>query len=129
VAVYDVQPGFIIDDASAVAYRADLQPVLSRLLMNARTHELSDPIETFALWKRLLRPNGRLILMFLNWVYRSTTDMPPVRFTTIVPGSWLGFLNMNWEDNFVNQDSAFPGDARMEWMQIVMENIFTEKVW
>jgi SAM-dependent methyltransferase len=30
-------------------------------------HELSDPIETFALWKRLLRPNGRLVLIENAW--------------------------------------------------------------
>jgi SAM-dependent methyltransferase len=30
-------------------------------------HELSDPIETFALWKRLLKPSGKLVLIENAW--------------------------------------------------------------
>lgn len=31
-------------------------------------HELSDPIETFRLWKQLLKPDGRLLLIENAWI-------------------------------------------------------------
>lgn len=31
-------------------------------------HELADPIETFRLWKRLLKPDGKLLLIENTWV-------------------------------------------------------------
>jgi hypothetical protein len=76
--------------------------------------------------------------MFLNWVYRSISNIPLTYLTSFSatppgPGTWNGFLNQSWgtyEPNKYNgNDNLYPGDARMEWMQIVMKTIFAQKGW
>lgn len=70
--------------------------------------------------------------MFLNWVYRTLSDIP-FTYLTDVPGTWNGFRNQSWgtygPNTFNGPDDLYPGDARLEWMQIVMRNIFDEKGW
>jgi hypothetical protein len=67
--------------------------------------------------------------MFLNWIYRKTTDTSTSLYTT-VPGSWQGFLNMTWSGNSSgSNDANYPGDARYEWMNNVMNRIFERKGW
>ena len=141
MADYDDHPGFVIDSATAEAYRVDIEAVLPSFGYSKRTlelgcgsgvftqfltaqgmtvvgvdrnetpltearqrlpettflagdfevaefveqiqsvhppfdfiatryviHELSDPIETFRLWKHLLKPDGRLLLIENAWI-------------------------------------------------------------
>lgn len=69
--------------------------------------------------------------MFLNWVYR--TNDGAIIFATDpnnnVPGTWNGFLNKSWTQNTEKNDTSFPGDARMSWMNTVMIEIFATKGW
>lgn len=74
--------------------------------------------------------------MFLNWVYRTLSDRSSdVKFTYLVavPGEWNGFRNQSWGTygpyTVNGDDDSYPGDARLEWMHIVMQNIFDEKGW
>ena len=70
--------------------------------------------------------------MFLNWVYRISTNNPTVyQNPTHVPGYWLGFLNYSWANNAstATPDHAYPGDSRDEWMSRVMHRIFGIKNW
>jgi ubiquinone/menaquinone biosynthesis C-methylase UbiE len=48
-------------------------------------HELSDPIEAFALWKRLLRPNGRLILIENAWTRSDWSESDWGKRTDVLP--------------------------------------------
>jgi hypothetical protein len=68
--------------------------------------------------------------MFLNWVYRRRTNNPPT-YKVNVPGTWDGFRNSAWPNNSANaqNDANYPGDARFEWMNIIMGQIFTLKGW
>jgi hypothetical protein len=67
--------------------------------------------------------------MFLNWVYRRRTNNPPT-YRTTVPGIWEGFRNQEWSNNGGGSDDFnYPGDARFEWMNRVMNQIFTLKGW
>ncbi len=72
--------------------------------------------------------------MFLNWVYRTVSNIPFTYLNPLgVPGTWNGFRNQSWgtygSNTYTGSDSTYPGDARLEWMQIVMQNIFDEKGW
>ncbi len=70
--------------------------------------------------------------MFLNWVYRIISNFP-FTYLSNVPSNWNGFRNQSWgnqgERTYDGDDDFYPGDARLEWMQIVMQNIFEEKGW
>jgi hypothetical protein len=66
--------------------------------------------------------------MFLNWTYRIISNIP-LTYLQEVPGNWIGFKNIDWRNNTEKNDQSFPGDARMEWMQIVMKAIFENKGW
>jgi len=79
--------------------------------------------------------------MFLNWIYRTLSNIP-FSYLTELPGTWNGFRNQSWGTYGSNsydgndylivngeQENLFSGDARLEWMQIVMQNIFDEKGW
>jgi hypothetical protein len=50
-----------------------------------------------------------------------------------IRGTWQGYRNQSWgtygPNVFNGNDDSYPGDARSEWMDIVMQNIFTEKGW
>jgi hypothetical protein len=90
---------------------------------------------TFPNWETTATDVGRVAEieeaaadMFLNWVYRTITNISPL-LKTEVPGSWSGYRNMDWRNNAEANDDSYPGDARLEWMQIVMDNIFDEKGW
>jgi len=72
--------------------------------------------------------------MFLNWVYRTISNIPFTYLDPLgVPGTWNGFRNQSWgtygSNTYTGSDSTYPGDARLEWMQIVIQNIFDEKGW
>ncbi|MBE7511187.1 MAG: hypothetical protein HS103_00025 [Anaerolineales bacterium] len=72
--------------------------------------------------------------MFLNWVYRTISNIPFTYLDPLsVPGTWSGFRNQSWgtygSNAYTGSDSTYPGDARLEWMQIIMQNIFDEKGW
>lgn len=75
--------------------------------------------------------------MFLNWVYRKVTDpLPEYRTTTQVPEPWVGFANIDINGDFDRglnsmeiMVNTYSGDARMEWMDIVMSRIFELKGW
>jgi len=90
------------------------------------------PAEVFASDSTVLVLEEEAADMFLNWVYRTISD---VLFTyrESVPGFWNGFRNQSWgifgPDTFNGNDDSYPGDARLEWMHIVMQNIFDEKGW
>jgi hypothetical protein len=66
--------------------------------------------------------------MFLNWVYRRRLSTP---IRTTVPGTWDGFLNISWDNNIDPgaSDANYPGDARFDWMNIIMNQIITLKNW
>jgi len=67
--------------------------------------------------------------MFLNWVYRRRTNNPPT-YQTTVPNNWEGFSNEQWVNNGAgSNDYDYPGDARFEWMNRVMNQIFALKGW
>lgn len=66
--------------------------------------------------------------MFLNWVYRMLSDRP-FTYKASHPGTWNGFRNQSWDAVVQGNDDRYPGDARLEWMHIVMQNIFDEKGW
>ncbi|MDX2162266.1 MAG: hypothetical protein SF162_13150 [bacterium] len=67
--------------------------------------------------------------MFLNWVYRRRTNNPPT-YQTTVPGTWEGFSNQQWLNNAAGGDDFnYPGDARFEWMNRVMNQIYSLKGW
>jgi len=70
--------------------------------------------------------------MFLNWVYRTLSDFP-FTYLASVPGTWNGYRNQSWgtigPNQYEGDDAFYPGDARVEWMHIVMRNIFDEKGW
>lgn len=51
--------------------------------------------------------------MFLNWVYRKTSDSSSTLYTE-VPGTWEGFRNIDGQGQ---NDPTYPGDARFEWME------------
>jgi hypothetical protein len=77
--------------------------------------------------------------MFLNWVYRTVTNTEfdyQYRTTTSIPESWNGFANINasgqfdtGSDNVNPVEALYPGDARFEWMNVVMNRIFEIKGW
>jgi hypothetical protein len=68
--------------------------------------------------------------MFLNWVYRRRTNNPP-SYQVTEPGTWDGFKNLSWVGNVTTgvTDGKFTGDARFEWMNRVMNRIFSVKGW
>ncbi|NUQ06644.1 MAG: hypothetical protein HUU31_22355, partial [Anaerolineae bacterium] len=91
-------------------------------------HPLDIPI--FASESGTTQVNETAADMLLNWVYRRNTNHPPT-YLTQVPGTWHGFNNLDWSNNAMtaNNDSRFPGDARDEWMNIVVNAIFSYKGW
>jgi len=66
--------------------------------------------------------------MFLNWVYRRRSNNPP-SYQENIPGAWQGFRNTSWSVNPAIDDDNYPGDARFEWMNIVMGRIMFLKGW
>ncbi|KXK35136.1 MAG: hypothetical protein UZ06_CHB003000713, partial [Chlorobi bacterium OLB6] len=82
--------------------------------------------------------------MFLNWVYRRTSDLAPTGLApdfdptthdTPAPsdacsyfptGQWEGFANTLRDGN---PDSRLPGNARYWWMEGTMSFIFSDKGW
>jgi Tol biopolymer transport system component len=69
--------------------------------------------------------------MFLNWVYRKTSPNAGISNPCTVPGTWDGFRNTSWVGDITtgNNDVTCPGDARFEWMERVINRIFTVKGW
>lgn len=78
--------------------------------------------------------------MFLNWVYRRTTDTAPTNISAdplsgITPqdtcnyaqtGNWMGFQNI---DRTGASDTTKPGNTRYWWMESVMTIIFNQQQW
>jgi hypothetical protein len=62
--------------------------------------------------------------MFLNWAYRLTTSTDDN--SDGVVDTWEGFANI---DGVGTYDPTLPGNARFDWMNIVMNRIFTLKGW
>lgn len=68
--------------------------------------------------------------MFLNWVYRSTSDFFPPN-PNVIPGSWEGFWNTSWQSTDIRwgsctagcNDLSYPGNKRYNWMVLVMSNL------
>lgn len=64
--------------------------------------------------------------MFLNWVYRRLTDVPPTWAKCSGPydgtgGNWQGFRNI---DANGNPDSQQSGNERYRWVDIQIQAIF-----
>lgn len=83
--------------------------------------------------------------MFLNWVYRRTSDntiptggangacYPPgssswtsAEWNALAPGNWEGFQNVN---EYGQPDYRLPGNRRFWWMEEQMNDILTLKGW
>lgn len=96
---------------------------------NVLTPFQQDPLEFFGTTDTTAQVDETAADMFLNWVYRKFTDTFGVFYTT-APGTWQGFLNVSWRNNSsATTDDNFPGDARYEWMNNVMAQIFSLKGW
>jgi len=62
---------FLAGDFEATEFIEQVQsahPPFDLIATRYVIHELSDPIETFRLWKHLLKPGGRLLLIENAWV-------------------------------------------------------------
>ena len=57
-----------IESADEIARMLPAQHSFDLLAARYVIHELADPIETFQLWKRLLKPTGRLLLIENVWI-------------------------------------------------------------
>jgi hypothetical protein len=79
--------------------------------------------------------------MFLNWVYRRTTDNPPTNISNtplsdVLPpfdacnyalaGTWRGFQNIMRDGS---SDPSKPGNARYWWMEAVLDTMFSQQGW
>jgi hypothetical protein len=81
--------------------------------------------------------------MFLNWVYRRTSDAAPtnipLEFNPLgrdgppvaacnyaISGSWLGFRNINRDGS---DDTRRPGNVRYWWIEGTLQVIFRSQTW
>lgn len=112
----------------SVAYDSGGKPLISTY----QQHPSGDPLD---------RDLEATADMFLNWVYRRTTDNAPAipngyTFNFNAPlteacsyaqqGTWLGFQNI---DKDGQQKPNKSGNARYLWMEEVLIDVFTVKLW
>jgi ubiquinone/menaquinone biosynthesis C-methylase UbiE len=104
-----------IETAAAIdairAHHGEFDLLVSRYVI----HELSDPIETFALWKRLLRPNGRLVLIENAWKRADWGDSVWGRRTDELPLA----CTQTWATAVYCLKKAGFSQVEAQWMQQV----------
>jgi SAM-dependent methyltransferase len=59
---------YSIENGSEVDRFASAYDPFDLLITRYVIHELADPIETFSLWKKLLKPTGKLVLIENAWI-------------------------------------------------------------